>query len=121
MQMDGYCPRQCDPEVLQQQRQRPLRAPSPLTFHSTPEDMVVGIAFLLRLRGPWSSWKKAVTTISHSALFSARWHWHWHGPHDIMVRRRGWRCQADQGQEREGCVGVPVGEVEEAEIVLWEE
>ena len=38
-----------------------------------------------------------------------------------MVRRRGWRCQADQGQEREGCVGVPVGEVEEAEIVLWEE
>jgi hypothetical protein len=70
MHMDGYCPRQCDPEVLQQQRQRPSRAPSPLTFHSTPEDIVVGIAFLLRLRGPCPSWKKAVTTISHHALFA---------------------------------------------------
>jgi hypothetical protein len=40
-----------------------------------------------------------------------------------MVRRRGWRSreEADQGQEQEGSVGVPVGEVEEAEIVLWEE
>ncbi|KAI0261903.1 hypothetical protein BGY98DRAFT_1052212, partial [Russula aff. rugulosa BPL654] len=70
MQMDGYCPRQCDPEVLQQQRQRPSRAPSPLTFHSTPEDIVVGIALLLRLRGACPSWKKVVTTISCRALFA---------------------------------------------------
>jgi hypothetical protein len=65
IQTDGYCPRQ-----REQQRQRPARAPSPLTIHSTPEDMVVGIAFLLRLRGPCPSWKKAVTTISHRALFA---------------------------------------------------
>ncbi|KAI0266890.1 hypothetical protein BGY98DRAFT_1028871, partial [Russula aff. rugulosa BPL654] len=54
MQMDGYYPRQCDPEVLQH----------------APEDMVVDIAFLLCLRGPCPSWKKAVTTISHRALFA---------------------------------------------------
>jgi hypothetical protein len=41
IQTDRYCPRQRDPEVLQQQRQRPARASSPLTFHSAPEDMVV--------------------------------------------------------------------------------
>jgi hypothetical protein len=64
MQTDGYCPRH------QQQRQRPARAPSPLTFHSAPEDMVVGITFLLRLRGPHPSWQKVVTTISHRALFA---------------------------------------------------
>ena len=72
MQTDGYCPRQRDPEVLQQQRQRPPRAPSPLTFHSTPEDMVVGITSLLRLPGLRLSWKKVVTTISHPCAIFAR-------------------------------------------------
>ena len=66
MLTDGYCPCQRDPEVLQQQRQRPARAPSLLTFHSALDDMVVGITFLLRLRGLCSSWNKAVATISHS-------------------------------------------------------
>jgi hypothetical protein len=31
--------------------------------------MVVGITFLLRLRGPPAVWKKVVTTVSHCALF----------------------------------------------------
>jgi len=48
---------------------RPVRAPAPLPFHSAPEDMVVGITFLLRLRGPRAVWKKVVTTVSHRALF----------------------------------------------------
>jgi hypothetical protein len=56
----------------QQQRKRPVRAPSSLAFHSAPENTVVCIVFLLRLRGPRASWKKAVTTISHRALFCAR-------------------------------------------------
>jgi hypothetical protein len=46
------------------------RAPAPLPFHSAPEDMVVGITFLLRLRGAHAIWKKVVTTISHRALFA---------------------------------------------------
>ncbi len=70
MQTDYYSPHQCDPEALQQQRQRLAREPAPLTFHSAPEDMVVGITFLLRLRGPRAGWKKVVTTISHRALFA---------------------------------------------------
>jgi hypothetical protein len=45
IQMDDYFPRWRDPEVLQQERQRPARAPSPLTFHGALEDMVT---FLLR-------------------------------------------------------------------------
>ena len=52
-----------------QEETRPVRAPAPLPFHSAPEDMVVGITFLLRLRGPRAVWKKVVTTVSHRALF----------------------------------------------------
>ena len=70
MQTDRHRPRQRNPEVLHQKRRRPPRAPPPLTFHSAPEDMVVGITFLLRLRGHRASWKKVVTTISHRALFA---------------------------------------------------
>jgi hypothetical protein len=54
-----------DPE-----RERPVRAPAPLPFHSAPEDMVVSITFLLRLRAPHPIWKKVVTTVSHRALFA---------------------------------------------------
>ena len=46
-----------------------LRPPSPLPFHSAPDDMVVGITFLLRQLGPQTNWRKVVTTISHRALF----------------------------------------------------
>ncbi|KAH9172579.1 hypothetical protein EDB89DRAFT_2069653 [Lactarius sanguifluus] len=46
------------------------RPPSPLPFHSAPDDMVVGITFLLRQHGPQMVWKKVVTTISHRALFA---------------------------------------------------
>jgi hypothetical protein len=49
------------------QAQRP---PSPLPFHSAPDDMVVGITFLLRQPGPQMIWRKVVTTISHRALFA---------------------------------------------------
>ncbi|KAH9059655.1 hypothetical protein EDB87DRAFT_753115 [Lactarius vividus] len=42
----------------------------PLPFHSAPDDMVVGITFLLRQHGPQTIWKKVVTTISHRALFA---------------------------------------------------
>ena len=95
------------------------------TFHNTPEDMVVGITFLLRLCSPCPSWKKAVTTISHRALFvladtgtgtgctTSRY--------DEEDGNAESREEADQGQEQEGGVGVLVGEVEEAEIVLWGE
>jgi hypothetical protein len=118
-------PRQRDPEVLQQKRQRPTRAPSPLTFHSTPEDIVVSIAFLLHLRGPCPSWKKAVTTISCHALFALVDTGTGTGRptsrYDEEDADAGSREEADQGQEQEGGVGVPVGEAEEAEIVLWEE
>ncbi|KAF8263734.1 hypothetical protein EI94DRAFT_1740257 [Lactarius quietus] len=48
-----------------------LRPSSPLPFHSAPDDMVVGITFLLRQqRGQDANWKKVVTTISHRALFA---------------------------------------------------
>jgi hypothetical protein len=81
MQTDRYSPSQSRPNAAlhqqpqPQQRQRPTRAPAPLTFHSAPEDMVVGITFLLRFhglaqRGPRRTWKKVVTTISHRALFA---------------------------------------------------
>lgn len=116
MQTDGYCPRQRDPEVLRQQRQRRARAPSPLTFHSAPEDMVVGITFLLRLRGPRPSWKKAVTTISHRALFALA---------DTGTGRTMSRYDEEDGkdgsrkgkQEQE----ADVRGVEPGEIVPWEE
>ena len=49
------------------QAQRP---PSSLPFHSAPDDMVVGITFLLRQPGLQMIWKKVVTTISHRALFA---------------------------------------------------
>lgn len=48
----------------------PQRPPSPLPFHSAPDDMVVGITFLLRKLGPQTIWTKVVTTISHRALFA---------------------------------------------------
>ncbi|KAI9439012.1 hypothetical protein H4582DRAFT_108072 [Lactarius indigo] len=52
-------------------RGTPLQRPaSPLPFHSAPDDMVVGITFLLRQHGPQMTWKKVVTTISHRALFA---------------------------------------------------
>ncbi|KAH9979411.1 hypothetical protein BGW80DRAFT_1455133 [Lactifluus volemus] len=41
-----------------------------LAFQSAPEDMVVGITFLLRDRCARAHWKKVVTTVSHRALFS---------------------------------------------------
>jgi len=114
MQTDGYCPRH------QQQRQRPARAPSPLTFHSAPEDMVVGITFLLRLRGPHPSWQKVVTTISHRALFALA---------DVdtgtgrtMSRYDEHDCgdgigEGEHGQEEEDGVGE---EVVVEEVVPWE-
>ncbi|KAN0129012.1 hypothetical protein V8E53_013162 [Lactarius tabidus] len=46
------------------------RPSSPLPFHSAPDDMVVGITFLLRQIQPQASWTKVVTTISHRALFT---------------------------------------------------
>ena len=46
------------------------RPSSPLPFHSAPDDMVVGITFLLRQIHPEASWTKVVTTISHRALFA---------------------------------------------------
>jgi hypothetical protein len=46
------------------------RPSSPLPFHSAPDDMVVGITFLLRQIHPHASWTKVVTTISHRALFA---------------------------------------------------
>ena len=81
MQTDRYSPCQSGMEAAlhqQPQRQRPTRAPAALTFHSAPEDMVVGITFLLRFHGPGPhlqhgprrTWKKVVTTISHRALFA---------------------------------------------------
>jgi hypothetical protein len=106
MLTDGYCPCQCDPEVLQQQRQRPARAPSLLTFHSALEDMVVGITFLLRLRGPCPSWNKAVATISHCALFALADTGTGTGRttsrYDEEDADAGSREEADQGQEQEG-------------------
>jgi hypothetical protein len=55
-------------------RPRPRGAPPEkgmtLSFQSAPEDMVVGITFLLRDRCARAYWKKVVTTISHRALFS---------------------------------------------------
>lgn len=71
MQTDRHAPHQSDPETPhQQQRPCPTRAPAALTFHSAPEEMVVGITFLLRTRPPYEIWKKVVTTISHRALFA---------------------------------------------------
>ena len=119
MQTDGCCHRQRDPELLQQQRQRPPRAPSSLTFHSAPEDMVVGITFLLRLRGPHASWKKVVTTISHRALFALA------DTGTGTGRTTPWYDEEDSDEEsgegeQEGGVGVG-SEADEAEIVPWEE
>lgn len=113
MQTDGYCQRQRNPDVLQQERQRPPRAQSPLTFHSAPEDMVVGITFLLRLRGLHAGWKKVVTTISHRALFVLA------DTGRTTSRYDEEDGDEEQGQEQEG--GVGVGEVAEAEVVPWEE
>ena len=119
MQTDGYFPLKRNQGVLRQHRQRPARAPSPLTFHSAPEDMVVGITFLLRLRGPHPSWKKVVSTISHRALFAladtgtgtGRMAYDEEDGDDGSV-------EGEKGQEQEGGEGVGVGKVE---IVPWEE
>jgi len=73
MQTDRHIERRLrEPEVPvpSQDPERPVRAPAPLPFHSAPEDMVVGITFLLRLRGPHPVWKKVVTMVSHRALFA---------------------------------------------------
>jgi hypothetical protein len=66
MQTDRHSERRRDLYGLSRRRH-----PAPLTFHSAPEDMVVGITFLLRLalRGLNPLWKKVVTTISHRSLF----------------------------------------------------
>ena len=62
--------RQVPPQEDEEQAEaRRVRARAPLPFHSAPEDMVVGITFLLRLRAPRAVWKKVVTTVSHRALF----------------------------------------------------
>ena len=118
MQTDRRCPRQRDPEVLRQRPEQPARAPSPLMFHSAPEDMVVGITFLLRLRGPRQNWKKVVTTISHRALFAL-------ADTDTGAGRTTPRYDGEdcaygigKGQEQEGGVGKV--EVEVAEIVPWD-
>jgi hypothetical protein len=60
---------QLDPDVLQQQRQQRVRAPSSLMIRSAPEDVMVDITFLLRLCSLRPCWKKAITTTSHRALF----------------------------------------------------
>ena len=57
-------------QELEEEEEQGEEQPSPLPFHSAPEDMVVGITFLLRERGPRAIWKKVVTTISHRALFA---------------------------------------------------
>ena len=62
MQTDRHSSRR---HISQAQRPRP-----PLPFQSAPDDMVVGITFLLRQPGPQTQWKKVVTTISHRALFA---------------------------------------------------
>ncbi|KAI0246241.1 hypothetical protein BJV78DRAFT_175191 [Lactifluus subvellereus] len=57
-------------EQGQEEEEQGEEQPARLPFHSAPEDMVVGITFLLRKRGPHAIWKKVVTTISHRALFA---------------------------------------------------
>lgn len=116
MQTDRHCPRQRDPEVLQQRREQPARPPSPLTFHSAPEDMVVGITFLLRLRGPRQNWKKVVTTISHRALFALADSNA--GTGRTTPRYDGENCAYVNGEGKEQEGGV--AEVEVAEIFPWD-
>jgi hypothetical protein len=83
--------------------------------------MVVGITFLLRLRGPHAGWKKVVTTISHRALFAladtGTRTGHMTSEHDEEDGDDG-SGEGEQGRE-EGEMGV--GEVEDAEVVPWEE
>jgi hypothetical protein len=75
MQTDRHSERRHDFAAPQQQQRtehvpRLVRALAPLPFHSAPEDMVVSITFLLRLRGTNEVWKKVVTTVSRRALFA---------------------------------------------------
>ncbi|KAH9955668.1 hypothetical protein BC827DRAFT_830187 [Russula dissimulans] len=78
MNVNRQQPKQKQQQQQQQQQQHrrrrsssSTRAPAPLAFHSAPEDMVVGITFLLRHRDPrMMHWKKVVMTISHRALFA---------------------------------------------------
>jgi hypothetical protein len=127
MQTDHYSPHQRNPEALQQQRQRLARAPAPLTFHSAPEDMVVGITFLLRLRGPRPSWKKVVTTISHRALFALadtdrRRPTYMYSKGDGDGSGEGEQEKEKEGEEEgEGKDTEEDSEEEVVEIVPWEE
>ncbi len=121
MQTDCYTPRHRDPEAHQPREQRPGRAPPPLTFHSAPEDMVVGITFLLRLRGPHANWKKVVTTISHRALFALA-----DAGTSSGTGRRTLYDEEDDGGGGEGDLEreQEVGEgevVDEVDIVPWAE
>jgi hypothetical protein len=64
---------QTDRHSTRRRRRRRREAPEKtmaLAFQSAPEDMVVGITFLLRDRCARAHWKKVVTTVSHRALFS---------------------------------------------------
>jgi hypothetical protein len=101
------------------------RAPPALPFHSAPEDMVVGITFLLRLRGAHAIWKKVVTTISHRALFA------------LAASERcptddddGDDCEIDEGEADDGACGGEDGANEDEDedevrvgqaVVPWEE
>lgn len=102
-----------DPE-----RPEPERAPGLLPFHSAPEDMVVGITFLLRLRGPHAVWKKVVTTVSHRALFA------------LAAAAEPEECPLDGCDEGDDIVGDGKGETGEGTtveqpwervVVPWEE
>jgi hypothetical protein len=61
---------QTDRHSTRRPRGRGLGRTTAVPFQSAPEDMVVGITFLLRDRCARAHWKKVVTTVSHRALFS---------------------------------------------------
>ncbi|KAI9507411.1 hypothetical protein F5148DRAFT_118062 [Russula earlei] len=98
-------------DVPHRQRRQSARAPAPLTFHSAPEDLVVGITFLLRERGPRTYWKKVVMTISQTALFA-------------LVARTGIDPRVREGdgggEEEEGAVGRMKAEADVG-VIAWDE
>ncbi|KAI0252941.1 hypothetical protein BJV78DRAFT_1281278 [Lactifluus subvellereus] len=78
MQTDRHCerrPRTMPAAAIQrrqrhQEQEQEEEQPTSLPFHSAPEDMVVGIIFILRERGPRDFWEKVVMTLSHRKLFA---------------------------------------------------
>jgi hypothetical protein len=83
--------------------------------------MVVDITFLLRLRCPHASWKNVVITISHRVLFAFSDANIGAGCMSLHEEEEGndENGKGEKRKEQEESVGV--GEVEEAEFVLWEE